>query len=294
MNNQYQQPNRPNQQMPPPYIPPQKPGIDPSAAKKQKTDAINNLGDKIASALKADPILAFLEKNSEAFSYIATGACAFLSVVLMTAGSFRIPFGVISVIFGFFAISKKKLLPLTVAMSTVSLFSLICFIHSIAYIVQTVKYSFFGAAVGGAVLGMFFSLLELAAVGFLTYIVWTYFLATQPPKAAPIQQPYYGQQPQQYGQPVQPVQQTPVQQTPVQPVQPSQPIQSAQPVLDPIVSAQPAPASAPAAPEPAPSSAVAVADPIPSEKPSGHKFCIACGTENSAEAAFCRQCGNKF
>ncbi len=304
MNNQYQQPN---QQMPPPYVPPQKPRIDPAEIKKQKTDAVNALGDKVSAALKADPILAFFEKNAEVFSYIATGVCALLSIALMSAGRFWIPFGIVSVIFGFFALSKKKLLPLAAAMSTVSLFSLVCFIHSIVSIVQTVKYNFFGAALGGAVLGMFFSLLELAAVGFLTYIVWTYFMAVQPPKPASAQQPYYGQsqQPTQYGQPMQ---QTPVQppqspkapQSPQSPqhAQPAQPVTaSSEPVLDPIVSAAASPAPTPvSAPSPvnAPA-AVAVADPVPSEKPNvTHKFCSACGAENGIEAAFCKQCGTKF
>ncbi len=267
MNNQYQ----PNGQMPPPYIPPQKPRVDPAFVKKQKTDAVNNLGDKIAQALKADPILTFIEKNSEIFSYIVTGICVLFSIILMSAGNFRIPFGVVSVVFGFFALSKKKLLPLAVAMSAVSLFSLICFIHSIAYMIQTVKYGFFGSVFGGALLGIFFSLLELAAVGFLTFIVWTYFQATLPPKPAPVQQPYYGQpqQPAQYGQNMQ--------QPPIQPAQSVKP--AAEPILDPIAA----------------SSAPATVVTAVQEKPKvTHKFCSACGTENSIDASFCKQCGNKF
>lgn len=270
MNNQYQQPNG---QMPHPYIPPQKPRVDPASVKKQKTDAVNNLGDKIAQALKADPILNFIEKNSEIFSYVVTGICVLLSIILMSAGNFRIPFGVVSVIFGFFALSKKKLLPLAVAMSAVSLFSFICFIHSIAYMIQTVKYGFFGSVFGGALLGMFFSLLELAAVGFLTFIVWNYFLAMLPPK--PAQQPYYGQpqQPAQYGQNMQ--------QPPIQPVQSVKP--AAEPILDPIASS-PASVSAP----------VSVATAVQEKPKVTHKFCSACGTENSIDASFCKQCGNKF
>ena len=81
----------------PQYAPPQKPYIDPAKAKKEKTDAINGLGEKISLILKTHPVLAAIEKNAEIFSYIATAACSLLTIVLMTMGNFSIPFGIIAV-----------------------------------------------------------------------------------------------------------------------------------------------------------------------------------------------------
>lgn len=294
MNNQYQQPNQPMPQ----YIPPQKPYVDPAKAKKEKTDAINELGDKIAAALKTNPILAAIEKNSEIYSYIATAACFLLTIVLMTMGSFQIPLGIIAVIFGFFAISKKKVLPLTVAMTVFSLFSLVCFINSITRIVDVARYGFYVTALGAAILGMIFSLLELGAVSFLTYIAWTYHLATVPAKPA-VQQGYYGQPPQQgqgaqqqgqgapFAQQAQPISQPAAQQTaqnPAQPIPTPSAVKSAEPVLKPI---------APTAPT-APAQDFSVAAANSENTPVSHKFCTSCGTENNAEAVFCKNCGKKF
>lgn len=278
MNNQYPQSNQPAPQ----YIPPQKPFVDPAKAKKEKTDAINELGDKVSAVLKTSPILASIEKNAEIFSYIATTACFLLTIVLMTMGNFQIFFGVISVIFGFFALSKKKVLPLTVAMTVYSLFSLVCFINSIVHIIQVARYGFYASVIGAAILGMIFSLLELGAVGFLTYIVWTYHLATVPAKRVQ-RQNYYGQPDQrthnaQYAQQTQQTVSQPA--APVAPVaQPAaqgfeKPVRTVEPILDPIVA----------------SKSVAPAENVPIS----HKFCTSCGTENNADALFCKNCGKKF
>lgn len=293
MNQQYPQPNQPMPQ----YAPPQKPYIDPAKAKKEKTDAINGLGEKISLILKTHPVLAAIEKNAEIFSYIATAACSLLTIVLMTMGNFSIPFGIIAVIFGFFAISRKKMLPLTVAMTAYSLFSLVCFINSIVHIVEVARYSFYFQVMGGAVLNMIFSLLELGAIGFLTYLTWIYHLAAVPEK--PMQQPYYGQpnqapqythnQTTQYTQPAPPPVPVPAKTAnnpilepiapPPQPNQPNQPTQAQ--------TVQPA--------EPAQNfNSFAAQIEAPSNTAISHKFCTSCGTENNAEAVFCKNCGKKF
>lgn len=270
MNEQNQQmgqqtPNQQSgQQTPPPYIPPKKINFDSEETKKRKRDAVNALGDKVADVLKADPILAFLEKNAELFSYIATGVCALFSILLLPVGGFWI----VPIILSLFALSKKKLLPLTVSMSALTFFDLVGLLRSIGSIFSRQSNAFVRLVSIGTLFDFFISLVEFAAIGFLTYIVWTYFLALQPTKSAPPQQPQ---------QPVQPVQ-------PAQPTQTTQPAQPAQPVLTPINSDNSAGSDA-ASGQNTPSSAnMAGTD----------KKCSVCGAENTPEALFCKQCGNRF
>lgn len=302
MNNQYQQPTQQYQQPNPQYIPPQKPYIDPAAAKKQKTDAINALGDKVSAVMKTNPYLAAIEKNSDIFSYIATGVCVLLSIFLMAVGVFNVPFGIIAVIFGFFALSKKSVLPLTVALSAFSLLELVCFIRCIVVLIQRIN-SIYNLAVygaGSAVLSLIFTLLELGAVSVLTYFAWTYYLASKP--ARPVQQPYYGQPippAQQYPQPPAPSnpQAAPVKAEPIlQPFTSAPATESAPaPTPEPVPASVPAPAPTPAAPASAPAPVPTPAPmPAPVPTPASKKFCTACGTENSVDSAFCRSCGNKF
>lgn len=241
------------------YAPPPKPYVDPAAAKKKKTDAINNLGDKVAEALNANPILAFIEKNSAIYSYIATGASAVLTILAMVLANFTLVFSFIAVIFGFFALSKKKVLPLAAALSVLTLFSLISCIGSFVMVVQLgdliqlASYiSSDGALagyVGGGIVAAVFGFIETAAVGFLAYCAWDFYLASSPANA-PMQQPqYYNNQPMQ--QPAAPQQTAPAQ----APVQQSAPVQQAAPAV---------------------------------------KYCSACGTKNTNDALFCRSCGRKF
>lgn len=316
MNNQYNPQPAQNQTPPPPYASPQGPYRDTEAEKKRKTAAVNELGDKISAVMRTNPILSVIDKNSEIISYIATGVCVLFSLLPMIFGSFGIAFGYVAVICGFFALSKKKMLPIAAALSSVSLFMLINFIHSIVSFAMNI-YRYHSA---GEVISFIFSLLELAVVGFVTFLAWTYFAASLP--ASPRPQPYYGQPvqpaPQQPNQPpVQPYQQPAPAPTPVPaPVSAPAPVPTPTPVSVPAPAPTPTPASAPVqqpesayspAPEARPVTAEnpagavdsPVLDPIvsvhaPSADASQRKFCTACGTENAVEASFCKKCGNRF
>lgn len=164
------------------------------AAKKKKTDAINTLGDKIAEFMKTNIVLEMFEKRSDIVSYIVTGICFFFTVLAMLLGSSSFVFGFVALIFGFFSLSKKTTVPLSIALSTLSLFSFVRFIRSIAGIVRYEKYFLFPAEF---TLTFFFSLFEMALIGFLTYLSWNYFAAALPPKP----QNHYEQQKQQQKQP---------------------------------------------------------------------------------------------
>lgn len=276
---QNQQPQQPILQNPSPqYAPPPKPYVDPAIAKKRKADAIDSLGDKVAEALNANPFLTFIEKNSVMFSYIATGVSALFTLVAMTLANFTLVFALIAVIFGFFALSKKKVLPLALALSVLTLFSLIAAIGSIVMVAQMgdlVRIASYvssdnplaGYVVGG-ILVIIFGFIETLAVGFLTYCAWDYHMALNSVRA-PMQQQYYNNQPMQ--------QNAPVQQAPVN----SQPVQQAAPA--------PAPQTAPA-PVPQPVQQTApVQQPAPAVK-----YCSSCGTQNNGDALFCKSCGKKF
>lgn len=180
------------------YAPPPRPYVDPAVAKKQKKDAFDALSDKMAAFMNTNPVFKFIGKYSDIISYIVTGVSALLTIVSMSLGRFEIIFALTAVIFGAFAVSKKTLLPLTAAMSSLSLFSLICFINRIITMAALGRF-----LSGGYVFSFIFSIFELGIIGYLAFVCWTYFLALLPPKTYQPAQPYYGQ----------PVQQpTPVQQ----------------------------------------------------------------------------------
>lgn len=250
MNNQYQQQPQPQQQPQQQYYaPPPKPYVDPAVAKKQKTDALNELGDKVTAFMNTNPILAPLARISDFIAYAALGVMAFFSILCMCLGHSSVIFALISVITGFLALSKKNVLPLALSLSVNTVLYFVNFIMTIVHFAQ------YGRYVGaGTVISFIFLIVEMAVLGFLAYIAWTYFVAGLPAKTYAPQQPTYPQQPVQPAQPVQPVQ--PAQ--PVQPVQPAQPVQPVQP-------AQPA-----------------------------GKVCPKCGQQNVEGAAFCKSCGEKL
>lgn len=328
MNDRYN--GQPQQQNPPPYayIPPQRPYIDPAADKKRKTDALNALGDKVSAVMRTNPVLAVIERNADVISYIVTGVSALLTMLSMSLNCFAVVFGYISLIFGFFALSKRSVLPLAVSLSVLSLFKLVCFINSIANFVVLDRYAFFSA---GFVISFVFSIFELAAIGYITFIAWTYFIAAMPARPRP--QPYYGQPP------AQPVQPPPQQYR--QPESADVPAPAAAPVSVetekdtasvsetdnalgsapesdhvPVSEGDQVPASADesaeVSSEPSPINVQAAApvlkplvsaysadnaerkSPSPVPVPAKQKFCTSCGTANVIEAAFCKQCGHKF
>lgn len=315
-----QRSRQPQRQNPPPstYIPPQGGYVDPAAEKKRKANAINALGDKISAVMRTNPVLAVIDRNNDVISYIVTGVSALLTMLSMFLNHFDIVFGYTSLIFGFFALSKKSALPLAVSLSVLWLFKLVCFINSIAGFAVLDRNAFFSA---GFVISFVFSIFELTAIGYITFIVWTYFAAAMPERPQP--QPNYGKPP------IQPVQPPTQQYGQPESVPASEPAAaadeiSAEPEIDPTPvslsettsEAAPKPETAPmtdsadrpaAVPEPSPISApvnTPILEPLVSAYAADHtgtkadsakqKFCTACGAANIIEAAFCKQCGRKF
>lgn len=269
MNNQYPQqpqqapqpqqtpqqpyPQQPQQQ----YYVPQKPYVDPAVAKKKKKDALDALGDKIAAFLDSDPILGAVGKFSDIIAYGAIGVMVVFSILSLCLSGGSIIFPIIALIFSILALSKKSSLPLAVDLSVTAVFYFVQFIMTI---VSFARYGKWGAtAPAGMVIGFIFHIVEMAAIAFLAYVAWTYFVACLPPKAYAPQQPVYPQQPVQPAAPVQPVQAA----QPVQPAAPVQPAQPAQTVQNEQTAAQ-------------------------------DKICSQCGQANTADAAFCKNCGGKL
>ena len=275
MNNQYQQQPQPQQQPQQQYYaPPPKPYVDPAVAKKQKTDALNELGDKVTAFMNTNPILAPLSRISDFIAYAALGVMAFFSILCMCLGHRTVIFALISLITGFLALSKKNVLPLALSLSVNTVLYFVDFIMTIVYFAQ---YGRFGVS-GGTVISFIFLIVEMAVLGFLAYIAWTYFVAGLPAKTYAPQQPTYPQQPVQPAQPVQPVQ-------PAQPAQPVQPVQPAQPA-QPVQPVQPAQPVQPVQP-------VQQAQPVQPAQSAG-KVCPKCGQQNVEGAAFCKSCGEKL
>lgn len=263
MNNQYNQQPQYQQQ----YAPqPRMPMIDPMVAKQQKKDAFNALSDKIAAFMQTNPVLKAIVPFSDVLSFCVTAVSVLMTIIAMCLGGSSQIFAVAALVFGFISLSKKNLLPLTVALSVMSLFNVIGFIMSIVRIADLAQW---GIVSGSSIIGLIFSIIELALIGGLTALSWVYFLAMLPPRMyQPMQQPYVGQPMQQpMQQPVQqqpmqqPIQQQPIQQQPVQ-----QPVQ--QPMQQ-LVQQQ-------------------------AESVSVQKTCPACGSANVDDADFCKICGTKL
>lgn len=274
--------------------------------------------------MRTNPVLAVIDRNNDIISYIVTGVSALLTMLSMFLNHFDIVLGYTSLIFGFFALSKKSALPLALSLSVLSLFKLVCFINSIAGFAVLDRNAFFSA---GFVISFVFSIFELTAIGYITFIVWTYFAAAMPERPKP--QPYYGKPP------IQPVQPPPQQYGQPESVTSSEPVDKSVPAADAEeINAEseiaPTPASlsettfkttskleAPLVTafedrpntEPEPSPIIApintpILEPLVSAfaadraetkaASSNQKFCTACGTANIIEATFCKQCGRKF
>lgn len=259
MNNQYNQQPQYQQQ----YAPqPQMPMIDPMIAKQQKKDAFNALSDKIAAFMQTNPVLKAIVPFSDILSFCVTAVSVIMTIIVMCLGGATQVFAITALLFGILSMSKKNLLPFTVALSVMSVFGIVNFILTIVRIAELGRW---GVVSGSVIICFIFSIIELVIIGGLTALAWVYFLAMLPPRMyQPMQQPYAGQPMQQpyNGQPMQqqPMQQQPVQQTMQQPVQ--QPMQ--QPVQQ-----QPAP--------------------VPVQK-----TCPACGSANTDDADFCKICGSKL
>ena len=263
----------------------------------RKKSAFEAMADKMAAFFGTNGFLSALANRSDIICYIITGVGLFMSIIEMFFGVFGASLAIAALIFGVMAVSKKSLVPLSVALSYVTLFSLIAFIATLVNLISmAISYWFDFSDAIVIVFELIFSLVEFAVLCTATILSWSYFAATRPPR---MYYAYNGQPaPQQYRQPVQqpaPMQQAaPVQQAapaPVQQVTPAPaPVQQEAPAPAPVQQEAPAPAPVQQeAPAPVPQPA-----PAPVQQPAADKICAACGTVNNPDSLFCKSCGNKL
>lgn len=303
---QYQQPNgQPQYQQAyaQTYIPP-KPKVDPAVANRQKREAVAAFGDKLSDLMNTNPILKIVAKYADFISYGVTAVCVLFTIITLISnninmvvlnynigifnlggeigGSFIFP--LLTIIFGGLSLCKKKTLPITVAMSAVSAMMFTRFIISIVTFATlgslTSQIGLRAESVSvpaGLVLNFLFLLLEMAVVGLLTYVCWTYFLAELPPKPV-MQQPY--RQP--YQQPYM--------------TQPSAPQQTAAPQQQNTAAAQPAPqTSVPQQAVPQQQNTAAPQTvPQVSVPQQAANICPNCQNINGEDSCFCQRCGTKL
>lgn len=284
MNYQYnQQPQQP--QMPPPPV-----YVNAEEVKKRKKESFEKFSEKVADFCRSTPILSAVYGFSDILSYIVTGISVVMTLILTFLSSYTVVLCVPAILLGFFAISKKTVLPFAVAVSGVALADVVSlfyfFISRIPLTISLSDYtggSYTAKSLTCEILTVIFLLVELAVLAYIIILAWQYFAATLPPR--PVVPPMYGgQMPQQP--PVQNFQQPPVQnfqqpqnlqQPPVQNFQQPQSFQ--QPPVQNFQQPQTFQQAPPPPPQPQPTAA---------------KQCPSCGKENNPEAAFCYSCGSKF
>ena len=282
MNYQYNQPPQQSPQMPPPPPPVY---VNPAEVKKKKKESFEKFADKMSEFCRSNPILAAISGVSDILSYIITGICVVMSIILMFMGSIYTVLSFAAILLGVLAVSKKTALPLAAALSGVALAKLWNLIFTIVFMASASQLAWYSGEAGrlatAYLLQIVFILLELAAIALPTVMAWQYFAATLPPKpAVPM---YGGQMPQQP--PVQNFQQPPAQNFQQPPAQNFQqpPAQNFQ--QPPVQNFQQPPADFPktqSSEEPAPQPQV------------GGKQCPNCGKANAADSAFCFGCGTKL
>ena len=301
MNYQYnQQPQAPQtpppQQTPPPpqQAPQQMPQVpvyvNAEELKKRKKEGFEKFAGKLADFCRSNSILAVVSGFSDILSYIVTGVCVVMSIVLMCLGSIYAPLSIAAIIIGVLAISKKTALPLATALSGVALVKLVNLIFTIVYMASASSLAWLSSEAAGLaaayVFQMIFILLELGVLTLPVIMAWQYFAATLPPKQYPVPM-YNNQMPQQpaqnYQQPAQSYQQPPVQNYQQPPVQNYQqpPVQNYQ--QPPMQNYQ----------QPPVQNYQQVPPPVQPQAPAG-KQCPNCGKPNAPEAAFCHGCGTKL
>lgn len=268
----------------PVYTKPPKPYVDPAVAKKQKRDALNAFGDKLTDLMNTDPILKIIAAHADLYSFAATALCVLFTVIALLTSNKSISgktvnaggeiggcfiFSLLAIIFGGFSLCKKKILPLTVSMTSVSI------LMFVRFIVNIVTFATNGSATAGNVINFVFMILEMGGVGYLTYICWTYLLAALPPKAV-IQQIYQ----QSYA----------AQQNNAQQAQYQQPMQAQQQAQTGVT---PAPATVTATQTVSASSPQQHA-PVKTETAAANRICPVCQGVNSSDSLFCHKCGTKL
>lgn len=214
MNNQYNQQPQYQQQ----YAPqPQMPMIDPMIARQRKRDTFFALSDKVAAFMQTNPLLKGISSFSDIISYFVTAISMIMTIIVACLGGTTQVFAITTLIFGFFSLSKKSLLPITIALSTLSSLGLVTFITNIVKMAEIGKW---GSVSASYVINFIFLIIELIIIGGLTALAWIYFVATLPPRMyAPQPQQPYGGQPMQQPMQQQPIQQQPMQQPAAAPVQ---------------------------------------------------------------------------
>lgn len=278
MNYQYNQ--QPSQQTPPP----QRPYIDPYAAKLKKKESFETLADKMNGYFQ-NSFFRSLIKSSDMIAYICVlvGAVIALICQIMTHVFSPAPliFFLPAVVASVLAFSKRKVLPFALTFSLMALFNIAAIVFNIIALSTFTSVIFYyssyelGNIVVGFVFTLLFNLVDLVIFGAVAFEGWKLYMALQPPR--PVYTQYPQQTPpvqpqQQYGQQVPPQQQ--YQQAPSQP-----PVQQYQPPVQPPVQ--------PVQPEP-------VQPPVQNTAPAAEKTCPNCHMINSADASFCAGCGAKL
>ena len=306
-----QQPYNPQYGQPymqqPVYTKPPKPYIDPETAKKQKRDALNALGDKLTDLMNTNPVLKAIAAHADLYSFAATALCVLFTVIALLTSNEKVfgktvnaggeiggcfVFSLLAIIVGGFSLCRKKILPLTVSMTSVTI------LMFVRFIVNIVTFATYGSATAGNVINFVFMIAEMGAVGYLAYISWTYLLAALPPKSV-IQQIYQ----QSYGvpqnNPQQPYQQPPMQTQQTQ----SDQQRAASPIPATVTAGQSAPQSVPASsaqpiPQPAPAAQPVTVSPQsaadPAETAERKRTCPNCGEANNSDSLFCHKCGRRL
>lgn len=313
-----QQPYNPQYGQPymqqPVYTKPPKPYIDPETAKKQKRDALNALGDKLTDLMNTNPVLKAIAAHADLYSFAATALCVLFTVIALLTSNEKVfgktvnaggeiggcfVFSLLAVIFGGFSLCRKKILPLTVSMTSVTILMFVRFIVNIVtFAVYGSIIEVYGSVTAGNVINFIFMIAEMGSLGYLTYICWTYLLAALPPKSV-MQQIYQ----QSYGvpqnNPQQPYQQPPMQTQQTQ----SDQQRAASPIPAAVTAGQSAPQSVPASsaqpiPQPAPAAQPVTVSPRSSADPvetaERKRACPNCGEANNSDSLFCHKCGRRL
>ncbi|MDE6579222.1 MAG: zinc ribbon domain-containing protein, partial [Ruminiclostridium sp.] len=264
----------------------------PAVAKKQKRDALNVFGDKLTDLMNTNPILKVIAAHADLYSFAATALCVLFTIIALLTSNGRdsgktvnfggevggcFIFSILAVIFGGFSLCKKKVLPLTVSMTSIGI------LMFVRFIVNIVTFATYGSAAVGSIINFVFMILEMGGIGYLTYICWTYLLAALPPKAVMqqiYQQSYASQQ------------QNNTQQAAYQ--QPTVPQQTQTVASQTSVPAAAAVTAAAPTASPAPVFAPQQSAPIRSETASANRICPNCQAVNSNDSLFCQKCGTKL
>ena len=264
--------------------------VNAEEVKKRKKEGFEEFSGKFADFCRGNKLLATLVGFSDILSYIVTGVCLVMSIVLQAMSTYCPILCLAAVIVAVLPIAKKSILPLAIATSTAALVDVITICFTFGRIASLISLSellttSYTSLIIGCVLKIIFILAEMAVLFLPTLLSWQYFAATLPPRA-PRPMPTYNQQ-----MPQQDYQQPPMQNYQQPPAQGYQqpPVQNYQ--QPPVQNYQQPPAQNYQQP---PVQSYQQAPPPPQPQAPAGKQCPGCGKLNTADAAFCQGCGTKL